>query len=355
MTEEDKIYWNALHARLDIGITLFRSLQKVFSSSREAYRGLSKTKSNIPLTRYQREQIARMKDEDPVTLYDHLIQEKVHIIGIDDTEYPKALKEIPSPPPFLYVRGNIDVLQQHSIAIVGSRKATAYGRSVTRNLVSELVAHDFVITSGLAFGIDSVAHSSTVEFDKPTIAVLGSGVESDSVYPRSNSRLAESITERGVILSEHSVGTKPWPSHFPRRNRIISGLSQGVVVVEAAQKSGALITAYAALDQNREVFAIPGDITRALSRGTNTLIQKGAKLVTSADDILEELHVDIQRNSRPTEKMATMILDTIQQGPTTFDKLQKETGFPQKVLQKNLTELELSGKLTKQMGLYYII
>ena len=212
---------------------------------------------------------------------------KIEEISINSKEYLQNLKNIYDPPKKIYLIGNKDLLYQKGIAIVGARAATQYGKKIAYNLAKELSEQNIVIISGLAIGIDSYAHKGSLE--KGTIAVLGSGI--DNIYPKENLELArEIIKNKGCIISEYPLGTKPERLHFPQRNRIISGLSNGVVVIEASKKSGALITAEFALEQGKEVFAVPGDINKKQSEGTNQLIKDGAILLTSATDILENIY-----------------------------------------------------------------
>ena len=212
---------------------------------------------------------------------------KIEEISINSKEYPQNLKNIYDPHKKIYLIGNKDLLYQKGIAIVGARDATQYGKKIAYNLAKELSEQNIVIISGLAIGIDSYAHKGALE--KGTIAVLGSGI--DNIYPKENLELArEIIKNKGCIISEYPLGTKPERLHFPQRNRIISGLSDGVVVIEASKKSGALITAEFALEQGKEVFAVPGDINKKQSEGTNQLIKDGAILLTSATDILENIY-----------------------------------------------------------------
>lgn len=211
---------------------------------------------------------------------------KIEEISINSKEYPEKLKKIYDPPQKLYVLGNKNLLNQNGVAIVGSRKATPYGKKVAYNLAKELSGNGLIVISGLALGIDSYAHIGAIKGG--TIAVIGSGI--DNIYPKANIELArEIIRNNGCIISEYSIGIKPEKLHFPQRNRIISGLSEGVVVVEANKKSGALITAEFALEQGKEVFAVPGDIDKEQSEGTNILIQDGAILVTSSKNIIENI------------------------------------------------------------------
>ncbi|MCF7796600.1 MAG: DNA-processing protein DprA [Lentisphaeria bacterium] len=211
----------------------------------------------------------------------------VGMLSILDDEFPEPLKRIYDPPVVLFYRGNIELLKNPMLGIVGTRAPTSAGKRVTRELSQGLAEAGISVVSGFARGVDTTAHETALRYPASTIAVLGCGV--DRVYPAENRRLFEEMVTNGLIISEFMVGTKPDAPNFPRRNRIISGLSQGIVVVEAGAKSGALITAYMALDQNREVFAVPGSIYNNQSMGTNRLIQQGAKLVTGIDDILQEI------------------------------------------------------------------
>ena len=213
-------------------------------------------------------------------------------LTIKDSNYPKLLREISSPPPVLYVntsRPLEELFKNPAIAVVGTREITYYGRTVTQEITRDLVKRGIMIVSGLARGVDICAHTTALESNGLTIAVLGSGL--DCVYPAEHQRIAKIISENGAVISEFPLGTRPNSPNFPRRNRIISGLSLGVVVTQAAERSGTMITASFAADQGREVFAVPGPITSPYSRGTAVLINKGAKLVTNVNDILEELPI----------------------------------------------------------------
>ena len=213
-------------------------------------------------------------------------KEGIDCLDIFDQDYPSLLKEIENPPIVLYLKGNRKILEKFLFAIVGSRKPTSYGISIAGDFSDQLSRKGIVIVSGLARGIDTIAHKKAIKGGE-TIAVLGSGLL--NIYPRENKDLALEIATSGLVISEYPMLTSPLSENFPRRNRIVSGISQGVLVVEAASRSGALITAHLACEQNRDVFAIPGNINSALSKGTHILIKEGAKLVDCVDDILEEL------------------------------------------------------------------
>lgn len=218
----------------------------------------------------------------------YIKKNNIKVISINDKKYPESLKRIYDPPIVLYANGNLNLLNNKSIAIVGCRLCSVYGKIITKKLAYNLSEKNITIISGMARGIDTYAHIGALEAKGRTIAVLGSGI--DVIYPKENERLYyEIIRNNGLILSEYIVGTKPIPINFPRRNRIISALSNGVLVTEAKIRSGSFITVDFALEQGKEIFSVPGNINSANSEGTNSLIKQGAKLVTCVDDILDEL------------------------------------------------------------------
>lgn len=234
------------------------------------------------------EQMIRKKDRQKIeNIIDCLVKQKIQVIPYTSVDYPVQLKQIYDPPVVLYSKGNTSILQNFSIAIVGARQATLYGKQVAFGLAKNLACSGVIVISGLAKGIDTYAHLGTLKVEAKTIAVLGNGI--DSIYPKENKELAEQILQKGgAIISEYTVGQKPEKYHFPARNRIISGLSQGVVVVEAKKKSGSMITVDYALEEGKMVFAVPGRITDVTSEGTNELLMQGAKPITKIQDILEE-------------------------------------------------------------------
>ncbi|MFC1687049.1 DNA-processing protein DprA [Patescibacteria group bacterium] len=226
---------------------------------------------------------------EPERELEHVYKEHIKVVTLNDDDYPRLLKEISDPPHLLYYRGTISEYQP-TIAIVGTRKTTSYGREVARWLSSEIAKLGICVVSGLALGIDAIAHQSALEVQGATIAVLGSGL--DQIYPQANSRLAQSIISSGALVSEFPLGTHAQKHHFPIRNRIIAGLSLGVIVIEGSNDSGSLITAKVALDYNREVLAVPGDIFRKTSEGTNKLIKLGAHPVASVQDVLGAFNLE---------------------------------------------------------------
>ncbi len=270
-----------------------------------------------------------------------------------DSEYPSRLKEIYDYPPILYVRGSLLPEDEWCLAVVGTRRATVYGRQVAEELVADLARSKITIVSGLARGIDSVAHQSALEAGGRSIAVFGCGL--DVVYPSENATLARKVMEQGALVSEYPLGARPRAENFPRRNRIMSGLSLGVLVIEANKTSGAMITARLALEQNREVFAVPGSILSPQSSGTNYLIQEGAKLVQSCTDILEELNltavahrVEI-REIIPASDIETMLLKQLGVEPAHIDEVCRNSKLPVSQVSSTLAMMELKG-LVRQVG-----
>lgn len=270
-----------------------------------------------------------------------------------DAKYPRLLAHITDPPEELYCRGNLALLATPCLAVVGTRKITPYGKEAATCLVRDLAAGGFTIVSGLALGIDAAAHQAALDCGGPTIAVLGGGVDDATIGPRSNFRLAQDIlTGGGLIVAEYPPGYPPAVHTFPMRNRIVSGLSHGVVVIEADKESGALITAQSALDQNRDVFAVPGGIFMPRSAGPNALIQKGAKLVLTAQDVIEEyaarqdvlpLSPAAVSTRSPAERAILAILDA--SGPSHMDAIIKESGRAAGEIIAAVSLMEINGLL----------
>ncbi|MEW6516929.1 MAG: DNA-processing protein DprA [candidate division FCPU426 bacterium] len=285
----------------------------------------------------------------------------VRVLTLEESDYPANLRFTSCPPPVLYVRGRLEPGDQQALALVGTRRASEYGLSAARSLTRDLVAAGYAIVSGLARGIDAEAHETALRAGGRTLAVLAHGL--DRVYPPEHKRLAERVAGSGAVLSEFPLGVEPRPAHFPRRNRIISGLSQGVVVVEAGPESGALITARWAGEQGRDVFAVPGPYQSRQSRGAHALIQDGAKLITGAEDILRELPQSSRPRRMPvpaaaadpaTSAVLTPGQETIRQalGAETLhiDLLAARCRQPLPMLLAELTRLELLGMVRSCPG-----
>lgn len=293
MKTSEKIFWNALNLFPKFGPAHMDRLTNCFKNPEEAWRenGEKLIRAGVNAETVKEFLIWR-ENINPEKEYEIIERENIKIIARDGDDYPRLLREIPFPPSLLYVKGKIPA--DPAIAVVGSRLATGHGIEAASRFAGELAARGFTIISGLALGIDTAAHQAALEIGGKTVAVLGGGLDEPSIYPAQNKELSRQIIKRaGAVISEFPCLTQPFPYHFPQRNRIVSGLSLGVLVIEAREKSGALITANLALQQNREVFALPGRIASQNSAGANKLIQQGAKLVMTVDDILEELNLEI--------------------------------------------------------------
>lgn len=277
----------------------------------------------------------------------------VKVYSFRDEGYPARLKEIYDYPPVIYVKGEIQSEDTWCLSVVGTRKATAYGKQVTEELVTDLSRNGITIVSGLARGIDTVAHKAALAAGGRTIAIFACGL--DTIYPPENADLAKRIVQNGAIISEYPLGVRPRPDYFPRRNRIMSGISLGVLVIEAGQSSGAIITANMALEQNREVFAVPGSILSPVSKGTNQLLQEGAKLVTEYTDIIEEFNLTAVarqmeiRDLIPETDTEAGLMKLLGAEPVHIDEVCRSSGLPVSVVSSTLAMMELKG-LVKQVG-----
>jgi len=288
----DLKYWVAISHLPGIGPQRFAKLYSYFPSLEHAWQAsLLDLKQAGLEDNIARNFLKNKADINPDQCLQKMNQEKIYVITIKDNQYPKLLKEIYSPPALLYCRGQFNhQFDNLAVAVVGTRRFTSYGRQATQKLVTDLAAQNISIVSGLALGIDTLAHQTALTQQGRTIAVLGCGLAREDIYPKVNQPLADQIvSNQGLLLSEYPIGTLPLKQHFPQRNRIVSGLCRGVVIIESPERSGSLITTTLALEQNREVFAVPGNIFYANSQGPHNLIKMGAKLVSSADDILESL------------------------------------------------------------------
>lgn len=291
-----------------------------------------------------------------------LKENNIKITTILDENYPKNLKNITNPPEVMYYKGTIKDDDFYSIAFVGSRKCTSYGKNATKFLVKEISKLGITVVSGVAQGIDSIAHKSALEVGNRTLGVLGNGI--DVIYPASNKSLYLDIEKNGAIISEYPLKTKPSAYNFPLRNRIISGFSLGVVVVEAMEKSGSLITASLAGEQGREIFAVPGNINSIYSKGTNSLIKDGAKIVTCLDDILEEIYILKDRYynkvkdfkiSESLSEEEYIILDLLKNGNLSSDEISELSGLGISKICSILTELELKNLIEEIDGQIFLL
>lgn len=336
---ENRRWWLVLRLVPQINRVRFYTLIDHFQAPEAVFGASAK---EIASLRGFDEELARAVLQAPTSSaweqeWEEMERRGVRLLTLEDEEYPENLRRSSFPPPLLYVRGKIEPMDCFAVSVIGSRRATQYGRMVAQEFTSRLVRAGLAIVSGFARGIDSVAHRAALDHGGRTLAVLGNGLA--VCYPQENARLADSIAESGALISEYPMNTPPDRFNFPERNHLIAALGLGTLVVEAAEKSGALITAREALEENRFVFAVPGDITRENSRGCNALIQSGAKLVQSADDILAEMHgvlrglvreqdasADTPNNGAPSPAASLspeeqMVYELLRQEPQCFDVL----------------------------------
>lgn len=365
--KESPLYpWLALSFVPGVGLIHYRQLverfrhpDEVFKASYSALCALEGVGPTLAAA------IKGFKDEARVKRELELIRAHgVTLLNFQDSDYPVNLLRIPDPPPLLYVKGSLTTGDRLAIAMVGSRMASPYGRSVTFRLARDLIRQGVTIVSGMARGIDSFAHQGALAAKGRTIAVLGCGV--DVVYPSSNRKIYENIVSTGAVVSELPMSSEPEAGHFPRRNRIISGLSLGVTVVEANNRSGSLITARQALDQNREVFAVPGSIHSPRSKGTHELIRGGAKLVETASDILEEIapHLRLlpaEGSLEESEKQAEELTEeqrgvflVLDENPVHIDHVIAQSTLTSAKVAALLLELELIGLVIQLPGKLFV-
>ncbi len=353
LADADLAYWVALNrvkgigpARFALLVSAFGTAEAVWTSEPRAWLAAGLDARTAASFDEQRRRIV------PEAEVERLARLRVGVLRLTDAAYPRHLREIPLPPPVLYVRGALTAEDEWSVAVVGTRRATVYGRQMTERLAGELAGQRITIVSGLARGIDTHAHTAALEAGGRTIAVLGCGP--DLVYPPENARLAARIVEQGAIVTEFAPGTQPEAGNFPARNRLISGLSLGVLVTEAPEDSGALITTRFAAEQGRDVFAVPGNVTSRSSLGANRLIQDGAKLVLEASDVLSELNLHMvpqqqeMRELLPENATEAAILAELSAAgePRHIDALCRATGLGAAVVSGTLVMMELKGLVT---------
>ena len=351
---DERIYWVLLTMVKQIGPARFNRLIERFGSAEAAWNAPMLELAAAGLQRRAVESLGTLRGTlDPEAEWRRLQNAGVSVTILDDPAYPSALREIADPPPVLYVRGEITPADDWAIAVVGTRRASPYGRQVTERIVPDVARAGVTIVSGLARGIDTHAHRAALTAGGRTIAVLGSGL--DRLYPEENSALADQIAQNGAVLSEFPLGTPPDAVNFPRRNRIVSGLARATLVIEADMKSGAIITATRAAEQGRDVFAVPGSIFSPFSALPHQLIREGARVVTEAADILEELHLTAvveeraTREALPADPTEAALLQLLSDEPTHADDLTRSTKLPSATVTATLTIMELKG-MARQLG-----
>ncbi len=363
LPEQDLKYLVALANFPKFGPVRLKKLQNYFPSAEEAFRApLPDLLAAGIDERTAGEFFAFRPTVKPDLLMEKLIKEEVKVLALSDENYPRLLKEIYDPPALLYYKGALEDSDQLSLAVVGTRKYSPYGKLVAERLVRELAQNSLTIVSGLALGIDALAHTAALEAGGRTVAVLGSGLDRQNIYPSQNRYLAEKILAvGGCLLSEFPLGTPALRHHFPQRNRIVSGLSLGVLVIEAGEKSGSLITARFALEQGREVFAVPGHILSPVSAGTNEIIKRGARLVTAGRDIFETLDLALatdflnNRKTLPETEEEKRVVAFLGAEPKQVDELKRETGLDINILNSTLTIMEMKGMIKNLGNLTYIL
>jgi DNA processing protein len=357
---KDLPYWVAFNVFAGIGPQRFKLLVDYFGTARQAFEASEKTLSKIGLPQNLLEKFLLFRQKfNPQKFLAEVDKKGIKILTLKDKGYPELLRQIPDAPPVLYIKGEIKPEDALALAVVGTRKISSYGREVTEILVRDLVASGLTIVSGMARGVDSLAHKTAIEAGGRTIAVLGCGV--DLVYPPENKQLYEEIIKHGAVISEVPPGQYVARGIFPARNRLISGLSLGVLVTEGAEDSGSLITARDAAQQGREVFAVPGPITSYLSAAPSILIKEGAKLVYNVSDILEELKI-ADRGKRlaareviPESPEEESILKILTDGQKHIDEVVRISGMETGKVASLLTLMEIKGKVKNLGGMIYTI
>ncbi len=329
---EEKAYWVGWNLVKGVGAVRFKQLLDFFGSAELAWNapGSALLSAGMPQKVIDRHyQIKNQVDLDRIM--DRISANAIRVVTWEEDEYPRRLKEINQSPPVLFIKGSINVEDDWAVAVVGTRRVTPYGRQVADELGRFLAQNGVTVISGLARGVDAIAHHAALEAGGRTIAVLGSGV--DVIYPPEHRKLATEIIQQGALVSDYPVGTQPDGVNFPPRNRIISGLSLATVVVEAGEKSGALITAEFAVDQGKDVFAVPGSILNAQSEGTNRLIEQGARPLLKFGEILETLQLEqipekqLTRKLNPMTSLEQTLFSQLTSDPTHIDQLCEKTGL----------------------------
>ncbi|GAB4503407.1 MAG: DNA-processing protein DprA [Anaerolineales bacterium] len=356
---DEKGYWVGFTLIKGIGAVRFQHLLERFGDARSAWEAETSALAEAGLGPKLIERLSAVRQQvDLPRLYEQIQSKGIQILTWQDEAYPPRLREISQPPPVLYLRGELLPEDDWAVAIVGTRRITPYGRQVTEQIASFLAGNGVTIVSGLARGVDAIAHQAALHAGGRTLAVLGSGV--DHIYPPENRALAEQICEHGALLSDYTPGTPPESANFPPRNRIISGLSMAVIVVEAGETSGALITAEFAAEQGREIFAVPGSILAPQSKGTNKLIQQGALPLLSANDVIQALNLTrlgqqkAARHVLPGDAVEARLMEALGDEPLHVDEIRNQTGLPVEKVSATLIMMELKGMVRQVGGMQYV-
>jgi DNA processing protein len=353
-----KKYWIGFNLVRGIGAVRFHQILSYFGDLSLAWDAPAEAFQQAGLPERALQNFLRLRAEiDLDELYESILEQNITVLTTQDEDYPHLLQEIDQPPPVLYLRGSLLPADDLAVAVVGTRRVSAYGRQVAQDTAYFLAGHGLTIVSGMARGVDALAHQAALRAGGRTIAVLGSGV--DVIYPPENRKLAEEIIDNGALVSDYPLGTQPEGINFPPRNRIISGLSLASIVVEAGERSGALITADFAVEQGREVFAVPGNVLSPMSRGTNRLIQKGACALVSPQDVLDVLDLErvtehqAARQVLPADTTEAKILQVMDYDPMHVDDICAAVSMPVDKISAALTMMELKGLVQHVGGMRY--
>jgi len=356
---ENTIFWIGFNLVKGIGAVRFKALLDYFGDARTAWQASPQALQAAGLSPKLVKNLLKIRSQVSLELvWERMQTQGINILTWEDENYPRRLKDIDQPPPVLYLRGDLTPGDEWAVAIVGTRRITSYGRQVTEEVASTLARNGVTVVSGLARGVDAVAHQAALNAGGRTLAVLGNGV--DRIYPPENRRLAEQIISQGALISDYPLGTPPAGTNFPPRNRIISGLALAVVVVEAGLDSGALITSTFAAEQGRDVFAVPGSILAHQSKGTNRLIQDGAHPLLDPQEILEVLNLTMvteHRSARlvlPTDSTEAQLLQILSSEPLHVDDIHAKTDMPIEKVSATLAMMELKGMVRQVGGMHYV-
>ena len=352
MCKDDTLYWLALTHCPRFSFKQFKLLIELLDEPFELFSLPNQELQHFGLKALQIEYFSSIPWQELEQERNWIERSKIQLVPITSSLYPAQLAEIASPPLLLYVKGDITCLNSPQFAFVGSRNPSPYGIDTTKKLASAMATTNAIVTSGMAIGIDGVAHSACLNAGGKTIAVLGSGMK--HIYPKRHLELAEQITEQGALISEFAPVVPPISYNFPRRNRIISGLSNATIVIEAAEKSGSLVTAKYALEQGRDVFAVPGNINNPLSKGPHALLKQGAKLVDSLDDIIEEfVLISVNANIGQKKNLAeSKLLASVDHDTTPVDVIVRRSNLPVEQVLTELLNLEVQGLVAAVPGGY---
>jgi DNA processing protein len=356
---DDKKYWIGFNLIKGIGAVRMQALIQYFGDLEAAWKASPAELAEARLGKILIERVVQAREGvDLEKVWEKIQNQGIKILTWQDESYPQRLKEIDQPPPVLYIRGEYLPDDLFAVAIVGTRRVTPYGRQITEELSAFLAANGITVISGLARGVDAIAHQSTLKTGGRSIGVLGSGV--DKIYPPEHRGLAEQMIKHGAIISDYAPGTPPDASNFPPRNRIISGLSLAVVVIEAGETSGALITAEFAAEQGREIFAVPGSILAPQSKGTNKLIQNGALPLLSVNDLMQALDLTrvgehkAARKIIPADETEARLMNVLSSEPLHVDEIRNQSELPIEKVSAALALMELKGMVRQVGGMNYV-